>query len=174
MRTPLRAHRLLGLALSFSLLAISGDALAHVAFVAPSNGQALTVGSTVTIEWEDVIPHDTEGYDLDLLLTPDATPTPIAHGLATEPHTYDWQVPDQPCDQCQLKVTQLNTVNPDYDAVVAISISGAAGGGGTPNTTEAGGCSLAGASGSQRDTALVGVLLGALGLTSRRRRNRRG
>ena len=75
----------------------------------------------------NLVLHDPEGFDLDLILKPGADLTPIAHGLSIDTHSYEWQVPDQPCSECQLKVTQFNTINTDYEGFVAISISSTGG-----------------------------------------------
>ena len=134
-----------------SLCALSSRALAHVQFDAPVEGDVLKVGSKVTLVWEDLVLHDPEGFDLDLILKPGADLTPIAHGLSIETHSYDWQVPDQPCSECQLKVTQFNTINNDYEGFVAISISSTGGSGniGAMAGSDAGGSeSTGGKSGS--------------------------
>jgi len=112
-----------------SLCAMSNRALAHVQFDAPVEGDVLKVGSKVKLVWEDLVLHDPEGFDLDLILKPGADLTPIAHGLSIDTHSYEWQVPDQPCSECQLKVTQFNTINTDYEGFVAISISSTGGSG---------------------------------------------
>lgn len=129
---------------------------AHVAFDAPLAGDTLVVGEAVSMAWTDVILHDPEGFDLDLLHTEEGDATPIVHGLSSETHTYEW-VPEEACDPCFLRVTQLNTINYDYYETIPITISGSgsSGGSGGSGGSEASGGSAAeeggGSAGSPED-----------------------
>lgn len=142
-------------------LALSSAAHAHVAFDALRAGDTLVAGETVSIAWTDLVLHDPESFDLDLLLSEDGQAVPIAHGLSVDTHSYEWVVPDHPCNECLLRVTQLNTFNDDYwDAIpVTITSSGTSGGsggtsgsagedGGGTGGSSGGGASNGGASGS--------------------------
>ncbi len=132
-------------------LVMSAPAVAHVGLDSPEPGAQLTVGQTVVIAWTDLVLHDPEGFDLDLLLSEDGEPIPIEHGLAIETHSYDWVVFDMPCAGCFLKVTQLNTINDDYTDMIPISIVRA-----SPDSSGSG-MSSAGGAASSDDSSSGGV-----------------
>lgn len=119
-------------------------ALAHVAFVAEEQ-LILTPGETVTLQWYDVVPHDTIAYHLEFLLEPDAEPESIVRDLAPDVYSYDWVVPDVMCDSCELHVTQDNTGADYYGYLpIQIGVEATAAGGTTgavssTTTTSAGG-----------------------------------
>jgi hypothetical protein len=114
-------YSLLGLA----ALAWVSSASAHVAFEAPSAGSVLEAGSSVELSWRVVIRHNTGSYDLELWETPGSEPSPVASDLSVDTLSYQWTVPDAPCEECSLRVVQRNLTDADYDAFLPIVISSA-------------------------------------------------
>lgn len=159
-----RGVRNLGPGLVVLTLFLPATARAHVAFDAPLAGDTLVAGETVSVAWTDVILHDPESFDLDLLLSEDGEAIPIAHGLSIDTHSYEWTVPDQPCTGCLLRVIQFNTFNYDYWEAIPITITSSAGSGGSGGTGGSAGEGNAGASGASdggRDGAESGGGSGA-------------
>lgn len=152
-----------GLAALLGILAFAVPSAAHVALDSPKSGLTLTVGSTVSVTWEDTILHDGVGYDLDLVGSDAMIQSSIVSGLPTSVHSYDWVVPDIWCVGCYLMVTQLNRVDHDYSDSALINIYGkqvAAGGGGSGGSPSAGGggsgAGSAAGNGSAGNLALAG------------------
>lgn len=144
---------------------LPATARAHVAFDAPLAGDTLVAGETVSLAWTDLVLHDPEGFDLDLLLSEDGEVIPIAHGLSIETHSYEWTVPDQPCTGCLLRVIQFNTFNYDYWETIPITITNSGAPGGSGGMAGAAGGANAGTSGSA-DAGQGGVESGAGGAPS--------
>ena len=141
------------LACVLCVLGSAAAASAHVAFLAPppvanendpnapkTPPKVLKSGSKYKLVWEVQILHDPEDFDIDLLETKDGTPTTIVHGLSPETLEYDWTVPEMPCTDCLLRVTQNNTINDDYIGFAPITLSD---GGGTSDP-EPGGAGMGG------------------------------
>lgn len=115
--TPSFGTAAFGLVLTFATASA-----AHVAFDNPTSGQVLVAGETVELAWTDVIPHNTESYDLELYVGAERTPEPIALGLDPSVHSYDWLVPEISCADCAVHVLQRNINYSDYDHTVPIVI----------------------------------------------------
>ncbi len=88
---------------------------AHVQLLAPNGGEVLDVGSTYTIQWQVLIQHSTQNWDLSYSTTgPNGPWLPIADNLPTgDPtagsiHTYDWTIPETISDQVRVRVIQDN------------------------------------------------------------------
>ena len=93
------------------LLGISfvDPAEAHVDLVYPDGGETFSAGDVVTVEWQIVIPHDQQNWDL--YFSPDGGETwrPIVEDLPVEQVTYEWTVPGASTMRGQIRVIQDNT-----------------------------------------------------------------
>jgi hypothetical protein len=90
-----------------ALWLVADLAFGHVAFEGIEPGQVFVAGSVAELQWVDEIKHVTTGYELSFLPTADSDPVPIASVPATE-HSYQWQVPMEPCTDCYLFIVQVN------------------------------------------------------------------
>jgi hypothetical protein len=163
------------------VLAFAVPAMAHVAFDSPADNATLIAGETVTLTWSDVIPHNTDVYDIDFLLEPGPEGIPVVHDLPATEHSYEWLVPDTPCTACLLHITQHNIDYQDFGDPVPITILRASSPPDDPPEPDPGpstearsssGCSVASAnSGGRCNTAWL-TLAAALALHCWRRRFR--
>jgi MYXO-CTERM domain-containing protein len=140
-----------------SSLVVSGTAFAHVGFVDPppvndndpnqpmTPAKVLKIGSKFTVKWQVLILHDPEDFDLDLLEKRDGAATTIVHGLSPDTLEYEWTVPDMPCTDCFLRVTQNNTINSDYTDFAPVTLSAD---GGTASSSAGAGGKSSGKAGS--------------------------
>lgn len=113
-------------------LFVSTPAWAHVGFTAPPEDSELVVGTEVEVTWTDLIPHDTVAYQLEFYLNKDASPVSVASDIPVSEKHFTWTVPDSPCAECFLFVTQQNPRDGDYTDRLSLSIVavGAEGSGG--------------------------------------------
>lgn len=93
---------------------ISADA--HVSLVYPTGGETFTAGSRVFIEWQEVIAHNGENWDL--YWSPDGGSTwePIQLDIAYSFRQFEWDVPTVSTTTGRIRVVQDN-VSTDYQAV---------------------------------------------------------
>jgi hypothetical protein len=99
----------------------SGTAFGHVAFETAESDGVFVAGSVVDLTWVDVIPHQTEAYHLEFYADEDSEPVPMASNIAPTEHSYQWEVPLEPCSACSILVTQDNS-GPDYTDRWSITI----------------------------------------------------
>ncbi len=103
---------------------------AHVDLQYPTGGEILDVGSTVTILWDDVIPHGSANYDLWYSTSGANGPwQEIAADLlfpAGTAYFFDWTVPDTPSEHVRVRVRQDNS-GPDYEDISGSDITIVAG-----------------------------------------------
>ncbi len=111
---------------------ISTAAWGHVAFENVESGAVFIAGSLTELQWVDTIPHNTTGYHLQFV--DGDVVEEIVNDLPPSQHSYEWQVPMDPCDDCWLVVIQDNEGS-DYSSRQPIRIvteEEAMGDGGTP------------------------------------------
>ncbi len=87
----------------------------HVHLTYPLGGETFNAGDTVNIEWEVVIDHGPNNWDLYLSLDGGSTVSEIALNLPKEQLNYSWVVPDNPTNQGTIIVVQDNEVSADYE-----------------------------------------------------------
>lgn len=110
------------IAVASLFLFVSTPAWAHVGFTAPPEDSELVVGSEVEVTWTDLISHDTVAYQLDFYLDKDANPVSVAADIPVSEKHFTWTVPDSPCTECFLFVTQQNPNDGDYTDRLSLSI----------------------------------------------------
>jgi hypothetical protein len=102
---------------------LSQPCRAHVALIAPNGGEILVVGSTFTIQWQVVVPHNTLNWDLEYSISGPSGPwLPIAIDLPVALTSYQWTVPNTPSTQVRVRVTQDNS-GTDYDDISASDLT---------------------------------------------------
>jgi hypothetical protein len=136
------AHIALSFLLLLAVLVTARSSAAHVSIDSPLEDEVLVIGQTVTVTWSDTILHEGKSYDIDLLPSMTANPAEfvvIAHGLSVATHSYAWKIPDAPCVECYLQITQVN-VGVNYLNAIRIAIAPeAADGTGGAKSSSAGG-----------------------------------
>lgn len=109
MRTPFR------LAAALTLSTLVAPALAHIRVLSPNGGETLFAGGSFEIEWEILIPHNLEHWDL--YYARDLGPgnwVPIVLDLDPgDPsigslHVYTWTVPEFADDSVWVRVVMVN------------------------------------------------------------------
>ena len=86
----------------------------HVHLTYPLGGETFNAGDTVNIEWEVVIDHGPNNWDLYFSPDGGSTVSEIALNLPKEQLSYSWVVPDNPTNQGTIIVVQDNDVSVDY------------------------------------------------------------
>jgi hypothetical protein len=112
----------LSLVLGFSFLL-----QAHVQLNYPEGGESFNPGQTVTIEWEVVITHNTQNWDLYLSLDGGISWEPVRLDIGVDTLAYDWTIPDVGTDQARIKVVQDNDGTDYEDESENFTITGASG-----------------------------------------------
>lgn len=79
------------------------QANAHVNLINPIGGEVFYAGETVNIQWEIVISHDTENWDLFFSGDGGNTWLPIKLNISIDTLNYHWIVPDTPTSQGQYR-----------------------------------------------------------------------
>jgi hypothetical protein len=102
------------LILNLILMASILPAVAHVNLIYPAGGESFSAGQEVEVEWEIVIPHDTENWDLYFSDDGGESWEVIALDISPELLTYNWLVPDEGTDAARVRVVQDN-VGIDYE-----------------------------------------------------------
>lgn len=111
----------------FLLILPAISASAHVNLTYPQGGGSFDPGTNVTIEWEVVIPHETQNWDLYFSPDGGATWEPIQLDLPVESLNYAWTVPAQATTMGMVRVVQDN-VGLDYsDESGLFTITGSVG-----------------------------------------------
>jgi MYXO-CTERM domain-containing protein len=116
-----------------------GLTMAPCGGVASGAPQAFMAGETITVEWEVAVSHggaitidfseaDDMNFD-DHILAMDLDEMAGATGSA------DVELPDVDCEQCTLRVVQVNPGKDDYHSCADISLTGATGGTGSTGST---------------------------------------
>ncbi|MCA9322356.1 MAG: hypothetical protein KDB53_16560 [Planctomycetes bacterium] len=97
-------------------LIVASVASAHVHLVAPNGGEAFRGGSPITIQWQVVISHGTQGWDLEYSLQGASGPwAPLALGLAPGDiqagavHSFVWTPGSLDTTTARIRVRQVNT-----------------------------------------------------------------
>ena len=87
---------------------------AHVNLINPIGGEVFNAGETIIIQWEVVISHNTENWDLFFSGDGGITWNPIELDIAEDSLNYHWVVPDTPTIAGQIRIVMDNLGN-DYD-----------------------------------------------------------
>lgn len=120
-RVRLRLQLATGLLTACAYLA-SADSFAHVGLGSPNGGEELSAGDTFTIDWTNLITHNTIGYNLWYSTDSDEGPwEDIASGL--DPGelvdgfelSFNWTVPSINDDSVWVRVQQENGGESYYD-----------------------------------------------------------
>lgn len=105
--------------------ALAPAARAHVTLNSPNGGEVLIAGSVEPIEWQILIAHNLQNWDLEYSTNGLAGPfVPVVTDyMAGSPvvgvlHTYNWTVPNTPSTQVLVRVTMDNSAI-DYSDVSA-------------------------------------------------------
>ncbi|RLD24555.1 MAG: hypothetical protein DRI54_06010 [Bacteroidetes bacterium] len=87
---------------------------AHVNLVSPAGGEVFNTGDTVNIQWEIVISHNTENWDLFFSGDGGITWNPIELDITEDSLNYQWVVPGTPTSVGQIRIVMDNVGN-DYE-----------------------------------------------------------
>ena len=87
---------------------------AHVNLISPVGGEIFNAGETVNIQWEIVISHNTENWDLFFSEDGGNTWNPIEMNISLNILSYQWIVPDISTSQGQIRIVMDNVGN-DYE-----------------------------------------------------------
>ncbi len=93
---------------------VSLPVFGHVSLLNPQGGETFTAGEAVQINWQEVIAHNTENWDLYFSQDGGQTWEVIEEDISYSQLTYDWMVPDVATTQAQVKVVQDNP-GTDYE-----------------------------------------------------------
>jgi hypothetical protein len=82
--------------------------MAHVGLVYPESGEIFNAGETVNIQWEIVVPHNTQNWDL--YFSPDGGSNwdPIKLDIDVDSLSYKWTVPDVATSQGRIRIVMDN------------------------------------------------------------------
>ena len=89
------------------------NAKAHVNLISPVGGEDFNAGEILNIQWEIVISHNTENWDLFFSGDGGITWNPIELDIAEDSLSYQWVVPDTPTSAGQIRIVMDNVGN-DY------------------------------------------------------------
>ena len=81
---------------------------AHVQLIYPEGGESFYPGEEVTIEWEVLVPHEFENWDLLYSLDGGATWEELHMNMPLETLSYNWIIPDNPTEAARIKIIQDN------------------------------------------------------------------
>ena len=104
------------LILLLSVFLIVMQTNAHVNLVYPIGGETFNSGETINIQWEVVIPHDTQNWDLFYSGDGGTTWEPLMLDISVDSLNYDWTVPDMYTTQGQILVVMDNNGN-NYSSI---------------------------------------------------------
>jgi hypothetical protein len=103
------------LAVVIFFMVLIGKALPHVGLVYPKGGETFEAGDTITVKWQELIPHGSSDWDLRFTLNAGLTWEDIAINLPKSQLTYDWTVPNVSSDLCRIRIVQDNQTSSDYN-----------------------------------------------------------
>ncbi len=86
----------------------------HVQLNYPKGGETFNAGDTISIQWQELVPHGDSNWDLYFSLDGGSTFSGIALNLPKEQINYDWVVPEFSTNQGKIVVVQDNNVGIDY------------------------------------------------------------
>ena len=87
---------------------------AHVNLVYPVGSEVFNAGEIVNIQWEVVISHNTENWDLFFSGDGGITWNPVELDIVEDSLNYQWVVPDNITSQGQIRIV-MDNVGFDYD-----------------------------------------------------------
>jgi len=91
---------------------------AHVGLIEPKGGETFTVGSIMSIEWEEQVNHGASKWELYFSMDDGNTWNVIANNIDKAILTYSWKIPDTVAtDHGKIKVIQNNVNGSDYNAI---------------------------------------------------------
>ena len=83
--------------------------MAHVILNYPEGGETFVPGQEIVIEWEELVQHNTENWDLYFSLNGGESWQELAIDLDYEMRTFNWVIPEMPTSEARIKVIQDNT-----------------------------------------------------------------
>lgn len=105
------------------VVALPNPACGHVTLNDPNGGEVVEVGTTFTIEWQIVVAHELENWDLWYSNSGEGGPwieiaIDLLPGLRAEGsiNTYEWTVPNDPTGQARIRVRMDNS-GTDYEDI---------------------------------------------------------
>ncbi len=105
------------------IAASSSPSLAHVRVNTPNGGESLEVGTNYIVEWEIVIMHDTQNWDVFYSTESNGGAwdqigfdLPAGDTSVGSIHTFEWTIPDNLAPDAWLRVVQDNSGR-DYEDV---------------------------------------------------------
>ena len=114
---------------TFAAVGGASPALAHVRLNSPNGGEVLEIGSIFTIEWEVLISHNLQNWDLFYSTesnagawTSIALDLPPGNGAPGSIHTFEWTIPNDPSSEAWVRVVMDNS-GQDYQDVSNASFS---------------------------------------------------
>lgn len=109
------------------LLLSSLLAHAHIKVLNPIGGEMLEPGEVLRIEWEILITHDTQNWDIYFSRDNGTTWETIVMNLSVDSLAYNWTIPTISASTVRVKVVQDN-VNYDYEDISELFSIGAVAG----------------------------------------------
>jgi len=92
------------------------ESRAHVNLLNPLGGETFKPGDIVTIEWEEVLQHNTLNWDLLISSDGGITWDTLKSNIPVANLSYNWLVPGIPTMEGRIKVVQDNVDN-DYEGI---------------------------------------------------------
>lgn len=106
----------------FGIFAIF-QAEAHVQLNNPTGRDTLTPGDTIIINWQILIPHSTQSWDLFFSQDGGISWDTIKTGIAKDSLNYTWVIPSTPTTEAKVRVVMNNTGTNYLDESDAFTIS---------------------------------------------------
>ena len=100
--------------MSLSLLIGFLPCYAHVELISPEGGESFSPDETVSIQWKELIPHNTLNWDLYFSNDGGSTWLIIEEDIAIETLIYAWTVLDDATNEGRIRIVQDN-VDSDYE-----------------------------------------------------------
>lgn len=89
---------------------------AHVKLDYPVGGETFSPGQVITIQWEILIHHDTQNWDLYFSKDGGDNWEVLRADIGVDTLSYDWTVPAEPGDHNRIRIVQDNT-GADYEDI---------------------------------------------------------
>jgi hypothetical protein len=98
------------------VLFVMFESKAHVNLLNPKGGESFNPGDIVTIQWEEVLQHNTLNWDLLISIDGGITWDTLRSNIPVATLSYTWLVPKIPTMEGRIKVVQDNVDN-DYEGI---------------------------------------------------------
>ena len=94
-------------------LILVGNVSAHTRLIYPTGGETFEAGETITIEWQILVPHQQENWDLHYSTDSGITWEEIQIDMPPTQLDYEWTVPSISTDQAKIRII-MDNVGTDY------------------------------------------------------------